>query len=211
MFCTLACAAKHQGLIRRVRKTNETEYNTSPKICKLCGKTIPYGKRYNDYCSQSCAARFNNRNRNTKSIEVTAPAAVKKFATCLYCGRSFKWKRGRKYCSPKCNVDHKQKIIFDRIQNGDTSLDERHFRKYLIHTKGCKCEVCGWDKVNQKTGKCPIQMDHVDGNSTNNRLDNLRLLCPNCHSLTPTFGNLNNGFGRTIRRERYAKRNVSNL
>jgi len=33
----------------------------------------------------------------------------------------------------------------------------------------------------------PLELDHIDGNHQNNALDNLRLLCPNCHSLTPTF------------------------
>jgi 5-methylcytosine-specific restriction endonuclease McrA len=33
----------------------------------------------------------------------------------------------------------------------------------------------------------PLELDHIDGSHQNNTLDNLRLLCPNCHSLTPTF------------------------
>lgn len=33
----------------------------------------------------------------------------------------------------------------------------------------------------------PLELDHIDGNHQNNALDNLRLLCPNCHALTPTF------------------------
>ena len=35
----------------------------------------------------------------------------------------------------------------------------------------------------------PLELDHIDGNHKNNVLSNLRLLCPNCHSLTPTFRN----------------------
>ena len=33
----------------------------------------------------------------------------------------------------------------------------------------------------------PLELDHIDGNSDNNQLDNLRLLCPNCHSFTSTY------------------------
>lgn len=33
----------------------------------------------------------------------------------------------------------------------------------------------------------PLELDHIDGNSSNNNLENLRLLCPNCHALTPTY------------------------
>lgn len=60
---------------------------------------------------------------------------------------------------------------------------------------------CGWRERNKITGNVPIQLEHVDGNSNNHSLNNLKLLCPNCHSLTPTFGNLNNGNGRMKRKE----------
>jgi 5-methylcytosine-specific restriction endonuclease McrA len=33
----------------------------------------------------------------------------------------------------------------------------------------------------------PIEVDHVNGKNTDHRLENLRLLCPNCHALTPTW------------------------
>ena len=76
-------------------------------------------------------------------------------------------------------------------------------RRYLIETRGAKCELCGWGEVNPKTGNVPIEMEHVDGNHANNKLENLKLLCPNCHSLTPTYKNLNRGRGRASRRVRY--------
>lgn len=37
----------------------------------------------------------------------------------------------------------------------------------------------------------PLELDHIDGNHQNNALQNLRLLCPNCHALTPTFRDKN--------------------
>ena len=40
--------------------------------------------------------------------------------------------------------------------------------------------------------KITIELDHLDGNSNNNNLNNLRILCPNCHSQTPTFRSRNN-------------------
>jgi 5-methylcytosine-specific restriction endonuclease McrA len=71
----------------------------------------------------------------------------------------------------------------------------------LAETFGEKCSDCGWSKVHPKTGKVPVQVDHIDGNPSNHSPQNLRLLCPNCHSLTSTYGALNKGNGR---KERYA-------
>lgn len=48
-----------------------------------------------------------------------------------------------------------------------------------------KCECCGIDSWNGSQIKC--ELDHIDGDRTNHRLHNLRMLCPNCHSQTDTF------------------------
>ena len=62
---------------------------------------------------------------------------------------------------------------------------------------------CGWCEINKYSGNVPIELEHIDGNSENNSLENLKLLCPNCHSLTPTYKALNTGNGRHSRRKRY--------
>lgn len=49
-----------------------------------------------------------------------------------------------------------------------------------------KCELCG--QLPEHNGKLLVlQLDHINGNHTDNRLENLRILCPNCHSQTETF------------------------
>ncbi len=46
--------------------------------------------------------------------------------------------------------------------------------------------------------KWDLEIDHIDGNSDNNSEENLRLVCPNCHSLTSTYRGTNRGNGRNI-------------
>lgn len=48
-----------------------------------------------------------------------------------------------------------------------------------------KCEICGITEWNDKP--IMMQLDHVDGDSHNHKLDNLRMTCPNCHSQTETY------------------------
>ncbi|PPD51194.1 MAG: HNH endonuclease [Methylotenera sp.] len=53
------------------------------------------------------------------------------------------------------------------------------------------CSHCGLDVwLNQPI---PLELDHIDGNSNNNNITNLRLLCPNCHALTPNYRGKNKG------------------
>ncbi len=48
-----------------------------------------------------------------------------------------------------------------------------------------KCEICGNETWNNDL--IPLELDHIDGNPYNHKLENLRLICPNCHAQTPTF------------------------
>jgi len=67
--------------------------------------------------------------------------------------------------------------------------------KKLIKEKNgiLECQECGVGEIwNNK--KLVLQLDHKDGNPKNNFIDNLRILCPNCHSQTHTFA------GRNVKR-----------
>jgi len=52
------------------------------------------------------------------------------------------------------------------------------------------CMICGWSEKSTD-GRIPVELDHINGDRFDNRLENLRILCPNCHSLQPTHRGLN--------------------
>ena len=123
---------------------------------------------------------------------------------CPVCGgepaRSF-----YKYCSNKCQLEYQRRKYMEDWKSGRTSglqsigIVSTLVKKYLREKYGDKCCLCGWSKVNQKTGKVPLVADHIDGNWRNNAESNLRLICPNCDALLPTFSALNKGNGRKNR------------
>lgn len=60
-------------------------------------------------------------------------------------------------------------------------------RTRLIRERGEACEECGWNQKNIFHNIISVQVHHIDGDSQNNNEENLKILCPNCHSLTEFF------------------------
>ena len=160
------------------------DYENNPKVCKQCGKPISYEDRNRkEFCNSSCAAIYNNLQRG----------GIIKDNYCLNCGKPLS-NSSRKYCNNYCQNEYEYKQYIERwkqeLENGTTG-------KY-----NNSCQECGWNKVNPKSGKIPLQIHHIDGNCLNNKEENLQLLCPNCHSLTETFGSLNKESSRIYRKQK---------
>ncbi len=157
--------------------------------CKNCNSDLIGKDKRNKFCSKSCAVTFNNKLRQSKA------------SNCLECNKSLRGtEKGRLFCSKYCQHQYKKKEKHLQIELGIGVHTERTLKAYLIHKHGEKCMECGWNKTHPITNKVPIELEHIDGVSENNNLENLKLLCPNCHSLTPTYRALNIGNGRKKRR-----------
>ncbi len=126
---------------------------------------------------------------------------------CLNCSNPTKRKTYR-YCSNECQADFEYKKYIEKWKAGllignkgkEFPQLSNYLKRFLLKKFGEKCCLCGWKKRHSITQKVPLEVNHIDGNSVNNSESNLQLLCPNCHSLTLNFRNLNKGNGRIHRR-----------
>lgn len=131
---------------------------------------------------------------------------------CLECGLQ-RAKYTNKYCSNQCQSNHRYSTYIETWKHGGHTGTRgiraknlsQHIIRYIMDKYDRRCARCDWNELNPITGKVTLEIDHIDGNSENNNENNLILLCPNCHSLTPNYKNLNKGNGRAWRREKYVK------
>lgn len=76
------------------------------------------------------------------------------------------------------------------VRHSDFQSFKLKKRLFLEGLKSPRCELCGWAEM-AKDGRIPVELDHINGDRFDNRLLNLRILCPNCHSLQSTHRGLN--------------------
>lgn len=132
---------------------------------------------------------------------------------CEGCEKTYLRKRAanRNFCSAKCYSDYVSRAYIEAWKSG--AIDPtRAFdrvsnivRHYLLKEANYACTKCGWDKRHPIDNRPLVQVHHIDGNARNNRPENLEVLCPNCHSMTPKHSARNHGNGRTRRRKETEK------
>lgn len=204
LFCSRLCSQAYHGRLRVVKH----EPNVS---CAWCGldfykqpSKLKNSKSGLFYCSKG-HQDLGAENEMHLSGPPRNPNS-RKNSRCLRCNKKYSGEREVCLsCYKKCILEEwlagNNSVTLNRSRSTGLPTDTKKFvKEYLLKARGDKCEVCGWDEK-APDGRSIIQMDHINGNCFDNRPENLKLLCPNHHAMTTTYGSLNKGSGRAHRRK----------
>lgn len=218
---------------KRNQKEVVNNYLEKPNKCNHCDATLPYDKRQNKYCNRSCAAKSNNKTakkrakrrkcllcnsklsrsdsqycsrecyseykKNNKRI--SCPPYISVY-NCLNCAQKLTPSQN-KYCSIGCQHEYRWKERVQAFELARVIDSMKMAKRYLKEKNGIQCNICG---LKEWMGEeVPLILDHINGDSGDNDISNLRLVCGNCDMQLPTYKNKNMGKGRAYRRTRYAE------
>lgn len=93
-----------------------------------------------------------------------------------------------KYKLPPSKPNKLEDILSNKIYHYSHGLRLKLIKQKIFEEKCYNCNLTEW-----LGNKIPLELEHIDGNRRNNFIENLTLLCPNCHALTPTYRGRNRG------------------
>jgi hypothetical protein len=198
---------------RYINKTTMSKYKKDDleKMVILENKTYKeIGKFYNVsgvYVRKLCikmGIKIPDRAKRKNSINKNK---TRKIYFCINCGKeTYKMSKAiPKFCSRKCNglYTKKRNIEYwlnnqDEFKNILMNHSQGYIKNYLLKEQENKCNICKISDIwNNK--KMTLILDHIDGDASNNRKNNLRLICHNCDSQLPTYKSKNKNSARVNR------------
>ena len=206
-------------LVYKERRKKPTRY------CKECGKEITskWGK---DFCCSACAAKYNNEHRDKSVYEKVANKLRKEqkcrherkklnnkkhVKICEFCGKEFEASaKSARFCSTSCQAKLTHKLAYeDFLKNNSKycrgNYTPKAFKSDFLSEQGGVCAICGC-KPKHNGKPLVFVLDHIDGDASNNKRENLRMVCPNCDSQLDTFKSKN----KNSTRRNYWKEHILN-
>jgi len=160
-------------------------YNLIMK-CEKCNQEIEVKYGSGRFCSKVCAKSFSTSQNRSDISERVSQKLKGRPLTHAVKGWSNVDPEVKKLAIAK-GIETNRRIRLEKYERSsweELPLPEKR-RRILSDQNGC-CLFCN---INEWQGKnIVLALDHIDGNNKNNARENLRFLCPNCHSQTPTWG-----------------------
>ena len=160
---------------------------------KTCPKCNVIHEKNGIFCSRSCA---NSRTFTKETNDKKRNSNLKFYSNLTSEERKeLQAQKNTKFDAYARQLTVQQKNIARSWSRPYEEMSHDSVRKRILHEENNKCSQCGIGNI--YNGKpLSLELDHIDGNSKNNKRENLRILCPNCHSQTPTHRAKNIKFKR---------------
>lgn len=157
------------------------------KISRKLGIILPVRAKF--------SSTFSPHNKGSKTINY-----------CKNCNIECSKYKIQSFCGKKCEGEYKSKLKYiDFLNNNDnycySTYTVRTIKPHILKEQNNKCAICNCDN-NWNDKNLIFIIDHIDGNASNNKRENLRLICPNCDSQLDTYKSKNKN---SARKERYLK------
>jgi len=173
-------------------------------ICANCGEEFErywyeHKDQKNVFCSKSCAGTFNGKKRHgryngrtekqykeVRRLRKEEQLGYRTIAEMvnISCSTVRNWCKDIKV-DPV--IAYRNRVRFNELIPTDQLRSKGTRRLRFIVERGNGCEKCGIEQWRGK--KIVVEVHHIDGDSKNNSSENIILLCPNCHSITPNYRN----------------------
>lgn len=178
-------------------KKNKLNKNL-PQPNKLSNYLIEIIKNECLYKTKIQVAKELNISRNVVYKYSKGTTKIKQFtkrnnikSKCFNCNNEIISKYERKFCDNNCCSEYQHKQAYNEFLNNNEKYcvgyyTPKGFKDFFLKEQNNKCAICGNEPywMNQKL---VFVIDHIDGDCSNNKRKNLRLICPNCDSQTNTF------------------------
>lgn len=228
LYCSRSCSSR-MGNIMSPRNAVRASYVKKPGIhkdgrysaCVECSASLDLG--YNAlFCDDTCRLSFWARfNIDRPARDKSQPKTTKPPKQCPHCGvKIHRTSSTCRKCRPQGHrgggghgrggrFSTNPINVVELWLTGDFSGSQgpkspcvvhKNIREYLYKEANYSCTKCGFKEVHPVDGKPILQLNHVDGDASNNSRVNLEVLCPNCHAMTYNYGSRNKVSSRKRKR-----------